>query len=61
MRSPALKAGAFDYISKPVSLEQLRGIVKSALDLPGADPRRPRPSIPGLLGESPAIARGARA
>ncbi len=30
----ALKAGAFDYLSKPVSLEQLRGVVKSALSLP---------------------------
>lgn len=30
----ALKAGAFDYLSKPVSLEQLRSLVKSALDLP---------------------------
>ncbi|WIM05349.1 MAG: sigma-54 dependent transcriptional regulator [Candidatus Nitricoxidivorans perseverans] len=30
----ALKAGAFDYLSKPVSLEQLRLLVKSALDLP---------------------------
>jgi len=34
----ALKAGAFDYIAKPVSLEQLRGMVKSALELPGASP-----------------------
>ncbi len=30
----ALKAGAFDYLSKPVSLEQLRALVKSALSLP---------------------------
>lgn len=29
----ALKAGAFDYIAKPVSLEQLRTLVKSALSL----------------------------
>lgn len=29
----ALKAGAFDYIAKPVSLDQLRGLVKSALDI----------------------------
>jgi len=28
-----LKAGAFDYLSKPVSLEQLRSLVKSALRL----------------------------
>jgi len=30
----ALKAGAFDYLAKPVSLEQLRSLVKSALNLP---------------------------
>lgn len=30
----ALKAGAFDYLAKPVSLKQLRALVKSALNLP---------------------------
>ncbi|MCP5245212.1 MAG: sigma-54-dependent Fis family transcriptional regulator [Burkholderiales bacterium] len=30
----ALKAGAFDYLTKPVSLKQLRDLVKSALSLP---------------------------
>jgi two-component system response regulator PilR (NtrC family) len=30
----ALKAGAFDYLAKPVSLAQLRTLVKSALALP---------------------------
>jgi two-component system response regulator PilR (NtrC family) len=30
----ALKAGAFDYLSKPVALDQLRALVKSALKLP---------------------------
>lgn len=30
----ALKAGAFDYINKPVTLEQLRALVKSALKIP---------------------------
>ena len=30
----ALKAGAFDYLAKPVGLEQLRALVKSALSLP---------------------------
>jgi two-component system response regulator PilR (NtrC family) len=30
----ALKAGAFDYLSKPVSLAQLRSLVKSAISLP---------------------------
>jgi CheY-like chemotaxis protein len=48
----ALKAGAFDYLSKPVGLESLRALVRSALrlsvDLGGADaPREPgRPSGP---------------
>jgi two-component system response regulator PilR (NtrC family) len=51
----ALKAGAFDYIAKPVSLDQLRGIVKSALDLPGADAGGEASIESGLLGESPAI------
>jgi len=30
----ALKAGAFDYLSKPVSLEQLRALIRAALNLP---------------------------
>lgn len=30
----ALKAGAFDYLAKPVSLDQLRALIKSALTLP---------------------------
>jgi two-component system response regulator PilR (NtrC family) len=31
----ALKAGAFDFISKPVALEKLRSLVSSALELEG--------------------------
>lgn len=30
----ALKAGAFDYLAKPVALDQLRTLVKSALTIP---------------------------
>ena len=46
----ALKAGAFDYVSKPVGLEQLRALVKSALSLPDqAEP--PALDLP-LLGAS---------
>ena len=46
----ALKAGAFDYVSKPVGLDQLRALVRSALSLPerGAAP----PKDKRLLGES---------
>jgi two-component system response regulator PilR (NtrC family) len=36
----ALKAGAFDYLAKPVSLDQLRTLVRSALKLPGPAQRR---------------------
>ncbi|AUH52924.1 sigma-54-dependent Fis family transcriptional regulator [Chromobacterium sp. ATCC 53434] len=48
----AMKAGAFDYLQKPVSLAQLRSLVKSALRV--ESPARPAPQ-PRLLGESPAI------
>ncbi|MCX7165310.1 MAG: sigma-54 dependent transcriptional regulator [Rhodocyclales bacterium] len=54
----ALKAGAFDYIAKPVSLDQLRGMVKSALELPSPDSTGDMGSMgemSGLLGESAAI------
>ena len=47
----ALKMGAFDYLSKPVSLEQLRMLVKSALTLPASAKAQPG----GLLGESSAM------
>ncbi len=36
----ALKAGAFDYLAKPVSLNQLRTLVRSALKLPVPGGRR---------------------
>jgi two-component system, NtrC family, response regulator PilR len=51
----ALKAGAFDYLSKPVSLEQLRALVKSALELPPASERKANSASLSLLGESQAM------
>lgn len=47
----ALKAGAFDYLNKPVTLEQLRVLVKSALRLPESLP----PVGRTLLGNSAAM------
>jgi len=41
----ALKAGAFDYLAKPVSLDQLRTLVRSALKLPPAPGRRGADSV----------------
>jgi two-component system response regulator PilR (NtrC family) len=46
----ALKAGAFDYVSKPVGLEQLRTLVRSALSLP--ERNAATPSGQQLLGDS---------
>ncbi|HET6726314.1 MAG TPA: sigma-54 dependent transcriptional regulator [Gammaproteobacteria bacterium] len=49
----ALKAGAFDFVSKPVELEQLRKLIATALKLRrGAGDGAPATR---LLGESPAI------
>jgi len=50
----ALKAGAFDYLAKPVGLEQLRALVKSALRLPDAAAEEGS-ALPGLIGDSPAM------
>ncbi len=55
----ALKAGAFDYLAKPVALEQLRSLIKSALSLPrrngGADGGQEGGAAAQLIGESAAI------
>jgi two-component system response regulator PilR (NtrC family) len=50
----ALKAGAFDYVSKPIGLEHLRALVKSVLSLPE---RVTGQALEGqqLLGESQAL------
>jgi len=51
----ALKAGAFDFISKPIELEHLRKLVSSALKLEG-DTQRVREAVDQeLIGEAPAI------
>jgi two-component system, NtrC family, response regulator PilR len=50
----ALKAGAFDYLAKPVSLDQLRTLVKSALSLPQT-PATKASGEQSLLGSAPAI------
>jgi len=53
----ALKAGAFDYLAKPVSLAQLRNLVRSALKLSPADPPVEKAGVaddggPQLIGSS---------
>jgi two-component system, NtrC family, response regulator PilR len=51
----AMKAGAFDFVSKPVDLKLLRQLVESALRLrrQEAGPPQPVESGPRLLGDSP--------
>jgi two-component system response regulator PilR (NtrC family) len=59
----ALKAGAFDYVSKPVVLEDLRVMVRSALRLAPTEPGQPAAAgaTPSrLIGDSPAM-QGLRA
>ncbi|MDY7540583.1 sigma-54 dependent transcriptional regulator [Undibacterium sp. RTI2.1] len=62
----ALKAGAFDYVSKPVALDQLRKLVRSALQLgeirtahdiqDGNDSKQAERILPsGLIGRSEAL------
>jgi two-component system response regulator PilR (NtrC family) len=48
----ALKAGAFDFVSKPVDLQVLRNLIGSVLKLTGNYPERDRRSRDTLLGES---------
>jgi len=52
----ALKAGAFDYLAKPVSLEQLRALVKSVFRLPThAKEGVEKDASAFLIGDSPAM------
>jgi two-component system response regulator PilR (NtrC family) len=59
----ALKAGAFDYLTKPVDLDQLRHLVRSAVRdatgsvVPGADVPTPEavPALARLVGTTPAM------
>jgi two-component system response regulator PilR (NtrC family) len=55
----ALKAGAFDFVSKPVDISVLRGLVRHALELNNAERPVPPPPPPEqasrLLGDSVAM------
>ncbi|MDB5977187.1 MAG: sigma-54-dependent Fis family transcriptional regulator [Nevskia sp.] len=50
----SLKAGAFDFVSKPVDLQALRKLVDAALKLRNPD-AAPPPDDGGLLGQAPGI------
>jgi two-component system response regulator PilR (NtrC family) len=50
----ALKAGAFDFITKPLDLERLREVITSGLRL-GDSERKPDKAPTRLLGDTPAM------
>ncbi len=50
----ALKAGAFDYLAKPISLKQLRPVIESALKL-SARPSQSKPNTLDMIGNSEPI------
>jgi len=52
----ALKAGAFDYLTKPISLKQLRPLVESALKLSRSDAKETHNTV-DLIGSSPAMSQ----
>ena len=51
----ALKAGAFDFISKPVELESLRRLISSALQLHGDTSQTQDALDQGMIGSAPVI------
>lgn len=51
----ALKAGAFDFVSKPIELERLRGLVSTALKLSSSSSTQTLQGDHQLLGNAPAI------
>ncbi|NNJ98161.1 MAG: sigma-54-dependent Fis family transcriptional regulator [Gammaproteobacteria bacterium] len=52
----ALKAGAFDFVSKPVDIQILRNLVSSAITLPDEDSSTVKAGRTTITGVSPAVA-----
>ena len=51
----SMKAGAFDFLTKPIDLERLRGLIANALNVqPGGEALR-CPSELQLIGEAPPV------
>lgn len=50
----ALKAGAFDFVAKPVDLQMLRKLIDAALKLRGGEGKKEK-SDGGLLGKHPSV------
>ncbi|RZI97240.1 MAG: sigma-54-dependent Fis family transcriptional regulator [Variovorax sp.] len=52
----ALKAGAFDYLTKPVDLKQFRSVVASAIQAPANAVKPTRPAVGDAKPTAPAVA-----
>ena len=52
----ALKAGAFDFVSKPVDIQILRNLVSSAITLPDEETSAAKTDSTTITGASPAVA-----
>jgi two-component system response regulator PilR (NtrC family) len=52
----ALKAGAYDYLTKPVDLKQFRAVVAAGLDANAGEDDEPR-TVPGSLDDAPTPTR----
>ena len=55
----ALKAGAFDYLTKPVDLKQFRSVVAAAIQEAAPRPGRSTPARSASAGDRPASSRAA--
>ena len=49
----AMKNGAFDYITKPFNLDEVKRIVKAALDHKASQSSQPEDDFPEIIGQSP--------
>ena len=49
----AMKNGAFDYITKPFNLEEVKRIVQAALSRKGTQVEQPEDDFPEIIGHSP--------
>lgn len=56
LATESLKAGAFDFISKPIDLERLRALVKNAVSLEGQNDAPELGGATQLIGEADSIA-----
>lgn len=53
----AMKNGAFDYITKPFNVDEIKGVIRSALKRKQQEPPNPEHCFPEIIGRSPEMMR----